>query len=154
MNGLKISDAVGFEQVHEFSDVEKLMPGWDVLQNDIGINEIELASGKEAQIYFDVQMIFNLVPVPVELLRLSNHGRGNIHAIDSLEMLRQRLGQSSQTAAKIQRRSLMHRDAGFPDSLEDASHFLFSRGKEFFGIPFPAAFVVGRQNGPHRVAFA
>ena len=31
MDGLKISDAADLKQVHEFSDVEKLVPGWDVL---------------------------------------------------------------------------------------------------------------------------
>jgi hypothetical protein len=122
-----------------------------MLQNDIGINEIKSVSRKKAEVGFDVQMILNLILVLVILLGLPHHGGRNIHPIDSLEMLRQRLGQSSQTTTEIQRRSLLDGHAGFPDGPQRPGDFLLSIGEELFRSPFPAAFILRRENHPHRV---
>ena len=103
---LKQGYAARREHSHKLNDIAAAVAGRHVLERDAGIDEIEMPVRKDAQIAFLVHHVLAAAAVLVVIIGLLDHGSGNIHAIDVLEMPGQGLGQPPDATSEIERSPL------------------------------------------------
>ncbi len=89
------------ENPEELLDVLGGEIGWDVLEGDGAIDEVEGIVVEHVEVGDGVDQVLYALAVPVVLIGPLNHGLGDVHTDHLLEVLRQRLAQPSHPAAKV-----------------------------------------------------
>ena len=100
---LKHGEAVGMQHADEFADVPLEQLRREVLEDDVGVNQIEAFVFEEGQVVGGVYMIVAAVSVPVERAGTIDHRRRDVHAVARFIVLAERLRQASDAAAEIER---------------------------------------------------
>ena len=86
----------------------------------------------------------------IEVLRLLDHGRGDIDAPHDLESVGERLCETSDAAPEVQRIATIELHAERLHILRDLFDLVLTGGEELVFPPPVASLVLYRENGPDR----
>jgi len=154
---LKQQQAVRAKHSEKLRDILFREARRHVLQRDAGIDKVELASGKEAQIagfvYYVLRAPSGMLPGGILIAAgVLDHGRRDIHSAHTVEVRGQRLGKPSDTASEVERCLFLKQGPKRFGIAEHCFDFEDTTLEEFLDVPRDILLFFGpRQNSAQRV---
>ena len=120
----------------------------DVLQDDVGVDEVERVVVEEGKVVAVVDVVPAAVAELIQLTGPLDHRRGDVDAVALGERARERLREPADTAAEVERAAGFHLDAELAHPREYLVDFVDTGAKEFLEVPPVPASVGTRDDRP------
>jgi len=151
---LEDEDPARPHHTEKLDDVSLGIPGFHVLKGDVGVDEVEPVGFEEPEVTGSVEVVVAPSAVAIEAFGVADHGEGDIHAVDFVEVVGESLGQAPDPAPEIQGRLMPDLQPQPLHVGQEALDLVAASCKQLLRVPLPSAFLWKRDDRPQRIGFS